>query len=124
MISNETFFEILRFGVVGVVSTVLNYAIYWVLQHWIEVNIAYTTGYVLSLLVNYWLTAHFTFRKQMSAKNGFGFSGVHLLNYSIHIVLFNSFLCLGFSRAAAPIGVFAVAIPVNFILVRYVFRRN
>ena len=52
----ETFGEMFRFAVVGTISTVLNYVIYWILQHWINVNVAYTIGYVLSFFVNYWLT--------------------------------------------------------------------
>ena len=94
------------------------------LQHWIEVNIAYTTGYVLSFLVNYWLTAHFTFHTSASVKNGFGFSGAHLVNYLLHIVLLNIFLWLGLSNEVAPLCVFAIAIPVNFILVRFVFKHT
>ncbi len=124
MISKETFFELFRFGIVGVVSTALHYAIYWVLQHWIEVNIAYTTGYLLSFLANYWLSAHFTFRKHVNVKNGIGFSGAHIVNYCLHIVLLNVFLWLGFSNELAPLGVFAIAIPVNFFLVRFVFRHT
>ena len=124
MIQKETAFEIVRFGIVGVLSTALHYGIYWVLQHWIEVNIAYTTGYVLSFLVNYWLTAHFTFHTAASVKNGFGFSGAHLVNYLLHIVLLNVFLWLGLSNEVAPLCVFAIAIPVNFILVRFVFNHS
>lgn len=45
----ETIGEVLRFDIVGVISTALHYGIYWVLQHWIEVNVAYTIGYALSL---------------------------------------------------------------------------
>lgn len=121
--TRETVNEILRFGVVGTVSTLLHYGIYWVLQHWIEVNIAYTIGYLLSFLANYWLSAHFTFHKDMNVKNGFGFSGAHIFNYFLHIVLLNTFLWLGLSNEVAPLAVYAIAIPVNFILVRLVFHK-
>lgn len=121
-LNRQTFSEIVRFGVVGTVSTFTHYAIYWVLQHWINVNVAYTIGYLLSLLLNYYLSAHFTFRKSMSAKNSVGFSGAHLVNYLLHMVLLNIFLSLGVSNETAPLGVFCIAIPVNFLLVRFVFR--
>lgn len=124
MITRETFSEVIRFGIVGIISTILHYGVYWVLQNRIEVNIAYTTGYVLSFLVNYWLSAHFTFHKQTSAKNGVGFSVAHIINYGLHIVLLNFFLWLGFSNEVAPLGVFSIAIPVNFLLVRLVFRHS
>ena len=40
MMKRETFGEIFRFAVVGTISTVMNYVIYWILQHWINVNVA------------------------------------------------------------------------------------
>ena len=122
MMKRETVGEMFRFAVVGTISTVLNYVIYWILQHWINVNVAYTIGYVLSFLVNYYLSAHFTFHEKTSAKNGIGFGGAHLVNYLLHIVLFNFFLWLGLSRELAPIAVLAIAVPTNFVLVRFVFK--
>ena len=40
--------EFIRFGVVGVLATALHYGIYYFLQSFINVNVAYTTGYVIS----------------------------------------------------------------------------
>ena len=122
MMKRETYGEMLRFAVVGTISTVLNYVIYWILQHWINVNVAYTIGYVLSFFVNYWLTAHFTFHEQTSAKNGIGFCGAHLFNYFLHMALLNFFLWIGLSKELAPLGVYAIAVPTNFVLVRFVFK--
>ena len=122
VITKKTLFEIVRFGIVGVIATVLHYVIYWVLQHWINVNVAYTIGYILSFLVNYYLTAHFTFKEKTSAKNGIGFGGAHLVNYLLHIVLFNFFLWIGLSRELAPLAVLAIAVPANFLMVRFVFK--
>lgn len=122
MDKRQTFGELIRFGIVGTTAAAIHYAIYWVLQHWINVNVAYTIGYVLSFLVNYYLSARFTFREHTSAKTGLGFGGAHLVNYGLHIVLFNLFLWLGLSRELAPIAVLAIAVPTNFVLVRFVFK--
>jgi putative flippase GtrA len=94
-----------------------------VLQHWIEVNVAYTIGYALSFLVNYYLTAHFTFHEKATKKNGIGFGGAHLFNYCLQIALLNFWLWVGLSKEVAPLGVYAIAVPTNFLLVRYVFKR-
>ena len=48
--------EFIRFGVVGVLATALHYGIYYFLQSFINVNVAYTTGYVISFIVNFYLT--------------------------------------------------------------------
>ena len=122
MEKKETVGELVRFAIVGTTAAALHYGIYWVLQHWINVNIAYTIGYLLSFLVNYYLSAHFTFKAKTSAKNGIGFGGAHLVNYLLHIVLFNFFLWIGLSRELAPIAVLAIAVPANFVMVRFVFK--
>ena len=122
MIKKETYGEFVRFAVVGTISTVINYVIYWILQHWINVNVAYTIGYVISFFANYYMTAHFTFKEKTSAKNGIGFSGAHLFNYCLHIALLNFFLWLGLSNELAPLGVYAIAVPTNFLMVRFVFK--
>ena len=49
--------EFVRFGIVGIAATALHYGIYYLLQPYINVNIAYTTGYVLSFIANFYLTS-------------------------------------------------------------------
>ena len=50
--------EFLRFVMVGLFATGLHYGIYFVLQKFIQVNVAYTLGYVLSFVANFYLTAY------------------------------------------------------------------
>ena len=122
MIKKETYGEFVRFAVVGTTSATINYIIYWILQHWVNVNIAYTIGYVISFFANYYMTAHFTFKEKASAKNGIGFGGAHFVNYCLHIVLLNFFLWVGLSRELAPLAVLSIAVPTNFLMVRFVFK--
>lgn len=116
--------EFIRFGVVGVLATALHYGIYYFLQSFINVNVAYTTGYVISFIVNFYLTSYFTFGTTPSWKKLVGMGGAHLVNYLLHIILLNVFLYLGVSKAWAPVQVFAIAIPVNFLFVRFVFKHK
>lgn len=120
----KRFPEFIRFVMVGILATALHYGIYFLLQRFINVNIAYTLGYALSFIANFYLTAYFTFGKKPSWSKAFGFGGAHLFNYLLHIGLLNIFLWLGLSKALAPIPVFTIAIPVNFLLVRFVFKRK
>ena len=122
MDKKETLGELIRFGIVGTTAAAIHYGVYWVLQHWMNVNVAYTIGYIVSFLVNYYLSARFTFKEKTSTKNGLGFGLAHLTNYLLHIVLFNFFLWIGLSRELAPIAVLAIAVPTNFVLVRFVFK--
>lgn len=114
--------EIIRFGIVGVLAVAIHYAIYWLLQHWINVNVAYSLGYFISFLVNYYLSAHFTFREHTSARNGAGFAGAHVFNYFLQLGLFNFFLWIGLHRLIAPFAVLLIAVPTNFVIVRFVFK--
>ena len=120
----KRFPEFIRFVMVGILATALHYGIYFLLQRFINVNIAYTLGYALSFIANFYLTAYFTFGKKPSWSKAFGFGGAHLFNYLLHIGLLTTFLWLGLSKTLAPIPVFAIAIPVNFLLVRFVFKRK
>ncbi|RHE88663.1 GtrA family protein [Bacteroides stercoris] len=120
----KRFPEFIRFVMVGVLATALHYGIYFLLQRFINVNIAYTLGYALSFIANFYLTAYFTFGKKPSWSKAFGFGGAHLFNYLLHIGLLNTVLWLRLSKTLAPIPVFAIAIPVNFLLVRFVFKRK
>lgn len=124
MKTNPVIKEFIRFGVVGVVATGLHYGIYYLLQAFINVNVAYTAGYVISFIVNFYLTSYFTFGTAPSWKKLAGMGGAHLVNFLLHIVLLNVFIYFGLSKTWAPIPVFAIAIPVNFILVRFVFKHK
>lgn len=116
--------EIIRFGIVGVGATVLHYGIYYLLQQSINVNIAYTIGYILSFIANFYATAYFTFASIPSWKKLFGMGAAHGVNYLLHIVLLNIFLYIGIAKEWAPLPVFVIVIPVNFVLVRFVFKHK
>ena len=112
--------EIVRFGVVGVIATAIHYGVYLLLNIYINANIAYTLGYIVSFLVNFVLSNYFT---KPSVKKGFGFAFSHLVNYGLHIVFLNIFLYLGMSETWAPIPVYMLVIPINFILVRFFLKK-
>lgn len=116
--------EIIRFGLVGVLATLIHYAIYYLLlQSGVNSNLAFTIGYILSWLVNFFLTAHFTFKKKASVKKGIGFALSHAVNYCLQIACLNVFIWIGVPEALSPIPVYCICIPVNFLLVRTTFNK-
>lgn len=113
----------MRFGIVGVIATALHYGVYLLLKEWAGMNLAYALGYFISFIANYILSACFTFKKKKSVKNGLGFCMAHLFNYLLQTGLLNFFVWLGISETLAPVPVYCIAVPVNFIIVRFVFNK-
>lgn len=126
--------EVVRFGIVGVTSTLLQYFIYWLLLrlaiHWdVEAGthtlstVAMTIGYVVSFIYNFIASTRFTFRVKANARRGAGFLFSHVVNYSLQMLTLNLFLLLGISKQWAPIPMFCVCVPINFLLVRFFLKR-
>ena len=116
--------EFIRFVVVGLIATTVHYCIYILLLPIFSTTIAYSCGYGLSFCVNFLLSTYFTFKSKLNLKKGIGFGVSHLINYSLHIFLLNIFLSLGITKQYAPFLVFIIVIPVNFLLVRTVFKNK
>ena len=115
--------EFIRFGIVGVIATAVHYGIYYVLLNVINPNVAFTIGYLLSFFMNFWLSAKFTFKAEATAKRGVGFAFSHLVNYGLQMIVLNVSLKLGVPETLAPVPVYLICIPVNFLLVRFVFKK-
>lgn len=128
-LSKTSFREFIRFCIVGVVATGIHYGIYLALIYGIHLeneiwtNAAYTLGYVISFCCNMWLTAHFTFKEKLNVKRGAGFAISHAINYGLHMGFLNLFLWFGVPDQWAPIPVYCLVVPINFILVRTVFKK-
>lgn len=119
-------YQFIRYCTVGSLAAGIHYGVYFVLQEYelVNLNIAYTIGYATSFICNFFMTSYFTFRSNPSLKRALGFGGSHLVNYLIHMGLFNLFLSLDVNQEIAPLFVLAVAVPVNFVMLRFVFKHK
>lgn len=115
--------EVIRFGIVGVLATLLQYAIYWMLIHWLAPTISMTIGYAISFAFNFVASTRYTFRVEASAKRGAGFALSHAVNYVLQMLMLNLAIWLGVSKQWAPIPMFCVCVPVNFLLVRFFLKK-
>ena len=110
-----------RFVVVGALATLLHYGLYYLLMKLMPAALAYAIGYVLSFVFNFFATSYFTFHASPSWKRLVGMLGAHGVNFLLHMGLFQLFQWMGMPVAWIPLPVYAVAVPVNFLLVRFVF---
>lgn len=115
--------ELLRFGIVGVLATGVQYGVYLLALHWFHHNMSMTLGYMVSFVFNFIASTHYTFKVKASAGRGVGFAFSHAVNYLLQILTLNFFMWLGMSKQFAPIPMFCVCVPVNFMLVRFFLKK-
>lgn len=112
--------QIIKFGAVGVIATLISYGIYIFLNKLgLPYNISYTLGYLISFIFNYYASTRFTFNTDSSMKKGVKFGLSHGFNYLLQLFLLNLFISLGISNSLAPFFVYSISIPINFILVKF-----
>lgn len=115
--------EVVRFGIVGALATLLQYAIYSIMLLWCSPSLSMTVGYVLSFIFNFVASTRFTFKVETNAKHGAGFALSHVVNYLLQMATLHFFLWLGVSERLAPIPMFCICVPVNFVLVRFFLKK-
>ena len=107
----------------GVAATLLQYAIYAVLLMWLDPSLSMSMGYAVSFVFNFMATTRYTFKVKANARRGAGFALSHAVNYMLQMVTLNLFLWFGVDKHLAPIPMFAICVPVNFILVRFFIKK-
>lgn len=115
--------EIIRFGIVGTLATLLQYGFYLLAADVVGLSAVISTpvSYILSFIINFILTSYFTFRSQPSAKRGVGFTLSHLVNMGLQtlfVAIFNPLV----GKTWALLPSMLICIPINFLLVRFVFK--
>ena len=114
-----------RFVLVGAFGTGLQYGIYYLLlnffqKQWPEVGIltslAFTIGFVMEMICNYFLTSFYTFKVRPNWKNAGGFLFGRAINYVIQMLLLNALIWLHMSEEFAGILAIALAGVINYFI--------
>ena len=122
-----------RFVLVGALGTGLQYGIYYMLlgvfqQHWPEMmiltSLAFTIGFVMEMICNYFLTSFYTFRVRPNWKNAGGFLVGRALNYVIQLILLNCLIWLHMSEEWAGIAAIALAGVINYFVLLPFYKDN
>lgn len=123
LLANEKVVEFIRYCFVGGCAVAIHYGIYLLLNQWMAVNLAYTIGYVLSVCFHWWMTFRFSFREQITVRRTGGYLLCNGVNYVLNMLFLNLFIWMGISEQLAPIPVYCVVVPINFMLVRVVVKK-
>lgn len=116
--------QALRFMMVGGFATVLQLGVYTLLVELtpLSAEIATVASYIISFLFNFVMTSRFTFKSKSSAKKGLGFIASHAVNLGLQtllVIVFKGLVGAQFALMPALI----ICVPVNFMLVRFVFTK-
>ena len=84
--------------------------------------VAYVCAFCVSIVCNFVLSSYFTFRVRPSVHRAVRFLAAHLINLVNELVLLEVWLWAGVPKLYAPLCVFLVAFPVNFLMVRFALR--
>lgn len=123
--SRARFTEIMLFGLVGSTAMAIHYGIYYVLLPFLPVNVSFSLGYFISFLYNFTMTSYFTFKVKPSVGRFLRFAASHATNYLLQILLLNFFIHItGMNEKMAPVPVYAISVPVNYVLVRLAMKRK
>lgn len=128
--------EVIRFGIVGGIATVLQYVIYLAMMPTLAflfpglgdndhllATVSNTVAYIISFIFNFIASTRYTFKVKANAKRGAGFTLSHVVNYSLQTLFLNLFVGLGLIKQVAMIPTLCICIPINFLLVRFFLKR-
>lgn len=122
---NTKLFQFIKFTIVGGLATIIHYFIYFILQVLkLQYNLAYTIGYFLSFIFNFFASNYFTFNTKPNANRGFKFLLAHAFNYCLQITLLNLYISIGINQSIAPLFVFIISIPSNFFFVKIALKER
>ena len=114
-----------RFVLVGALGMGLQYGIYYTLliifqRQWPDVGIltsvAFSIGYVIEMVYNYFLTSFYTFRVRPTLKNAGGFLFGRAINYVIQLIFLNILIWFHMSEEWAGIVAIALSGVINYFV--------
>lgn len=124
-ISDHKIAKVIRFGITGLIATVIQYAVYLLLLNLFSFSpvLSIVVSYLLSFLANFFLSNFFTFRTTPTKRNALYFTISHLVNLGLQTILISAF-----SRIINPeyalLPTLAICVPCNFLMVQFSLKSN
>lgn len=114
--------EFIRFCMVGALCTGIDAVIFYTVRSFATYPIALVSGYMLSLIANYFLTIYWTFKSKPNTKNAIGVVSSHLFNlFVVRMGLMFIFVDLMMiNDRISYVPTLAISIITNFFIVKMV----
>ncbi|WP_370413156.1 GtrA family protein [Streptomyces fradiae] len=117
--TRNTAWQVVRFGLVGVVNTGTYYGLYLLLGLWVPYIAAHVLAFALSMVGSFFLTSYFTYRTRPTWKKFLLFPLTNAANFVITTVgVYVLVDLMDVDSTYAPLIAAAAAIPVTFVLSR------
>lgn len=123
LIQNEVKKQMFGFAGSGLISTLIMFGLYLILNKLINYQYAYLISYIISVIALYFMNI-WVFNKSISLKNLFEFPLIYLLQYLVGAASLELIVRLGFSVTFAPLLIVIILLPVTFILNRMLFSKD
>jgi len=117
--------QALRFGLVGVVNTLIYFGLYLVILRWTPYLVAHFVAMVVAMVASFFLNVYFTYRTRPTWRKFLLFP---LGNLASYVILTGGIALLveafHVDTRIAPLIAASIAIPVTFVLTRTVLLHD
>lgn len=123
VIINSKVEEMIRFVLVGLLATGIQYGVYLMIlsTSFVKAQFATAISYTVSLIFNFILSNIFTFKTKASTKKAANFVLSHMINMGMQIALVSLFSLI-MSESLALFPAMVICVPINFLMVRYALK--
>ncbi|WP_441250122.1 GtrA family protein [Kitasatospora sp. McL0602] len=115
------FWQLVRFGLVGVVNTATFYVLYLILHPYLAYFAAFTIAFLLSMVGSFFMNTYFTYRTRPTWKKFLLFPIPNITNYAVQsggVIALVQWLHV--NDKIAPLVASVIAIPITFVLSKLV----
>jgi len=117
--------ESVRFVLAGGFNTFVTYVAYLALLPFINYAIAYSVTYVAGILLAYYLSARFVFRRPLQWRHAVQYPLVYVVQYIAGIALTAALVeCLNLDATYVPALVIVLTLPLTFWTARWIVKRE
>jgi putative flippase GtrA len=125
MIKRNGIYEILRFLLAGLSTTVFSYAIYLALLLLLPYMLAYVASFAAGIVFSYFMNTYFVFSRRFSWQTFLKFPLVYAVQLAINLgLVWLSVDKFGIRKEWAPLLAVAVSIPVTFLMSRAIIKNQ
>lgn len=114
-----------RFLGIGIINTIFAYIIFVILLQFLNYNISYTTSFIATIVLSYFLNTKYVFKQKTSLSKFIKFPLVYIVQYLFGIVVLNILnIHFNISNYINMLIITIVSVPLTFILSKKIIIKD